>query len=382
MVKVILKRIVYWVTRLTPKLNYVYLKGMPSYEDSMVSIYEALPIDKISKVIWSVYDLGDKVPFKKRSKTIIVQKGSLKDFYYGIISKYIFTSHGHFISKIPSNQTCVNVWHGMPIKGIGLLGGEKKTRQDTYLCSTSLLFQDIMSRAFDMSPDRVLISGIPRNDLLQSLLPSHIWEKAGIDRSKYDKVFFWLPTYRKSVLGYITEDGVEVDNVFNIKNFPVEDFEEFLKEQRCLCIIKPHPMAPRKEMKSSEHILMIDEAWLWSRKLTLYPLVGVSDFLVSDISSIMIDYLLLDRPMIVCFEDVEEYQKSRAVIFNPIEEYLPGEIVHQYANLKNSILKCIAGEDPVKEKRQRLKREFHEHWDFQSTTRLMSVVFGSEFNVN
>ena len=170
---------------------------------------------------------------------------------------------------------------------------------------------------------------------------------------------------------------MEVDNVFNMVDFPTEKFNAFLEKNHCLCILKPHPMAPKKEMTSTDHILIIDEKWLWKRKLTLYPLVGLADFLVSDISSIMIDYMLLDRPMIVCFEDAEQYQQSRNVVFDPIEDYLPGEIVDNYDDLIRAISTCIADGDPAKEKRESLKKQFHQYTDFNSTQRLLDLVFKS-----
>jgi CDP-glycerol glycerophosphotransferase len=374
--KSFLKNLVSLLIRVTPKRRYCYLKAMPSFEDSMVVIYSQLPLDQFDKIIWSVYDKNDAPPFEDRGKTAYVKKGSIRDFYYGVISKTIFTTHGHFIPNIPSNQVCINIWHGMPLKAMGLLN-DQPGRQDSYLCSTSAQYQDIMSRTLGMPLERTLVTGIPRNDLLKLDDSAEIWAKAGIDQSKYDKVFFWLPTYRKSVLGYFTEDGVEVDNVFNMVDFPTEKFHAFLEKNRCLCILKPHPMAPKKDMRSTDHILLIDEKWLWERKLTLYPLVGLADFLVSDISSIMIDYMLLDRPMIVCFEDAEQYQQSRNVVFDPIEDYLPGEIVDNYDDLTRAISTCIAGGDPAKEKRESLKKQFHQDTDFNATQRLLDVVLKS-----
>jgi len=371
------KSLVAWFSSVCPKRAYCYMKAMPSFEDNAVAVYQALPMDRFEKVIWSVYDESDSPPFEDRGKTIFVKKGTIRDFYYGLVSKYVFTTHGLFIPNIPLNQVCVNLWHGMPLKAVGLLN-DHPGRNDTYVCATSERYQNILSRVFGMSKEKVLVSGSPRNDLLHVENPSKIWDKAGINRSKYDQVFFWLPTYRKSVLGDIHEDGVEVDNVFNMVGFPTETFEKFLKENRCLCIIKPHPMAPKKEMQSSDHILMIDEKWLWERELTLYPLVGVSDFLVSDISSIMIDYLLLDRPMIACFEDAKEYKESRNLLFDPIEDYLPGEIVGDYEGLTRAIGRCVVGEDVESKKRRALTQEFHEHLDFESTRRLMSVLFAGD----
>ena len=375
MIKYLLKKLACFLIRITPKFSYCYIKAMPSFEDNVVALYKRLPMDRFDKVIWMVYSEEDVSPFEDRGKTIFVKKGSVRDFFYGVISKYVFTTHGHFIPQIPSNQICVNLWHGMPYKGIGILDNQQG-RQDTYVCSTSELYQGILSRAFGLTLDKVLITGSPRNDLLQSTAPESIWERAGIDRDRYDKVFFWLPTFRKSVLGHLCENGVECDNVFNMVDFPVEAFNDFLKSKNCLCIIKPHPMAPVKKTESTDHLLMIDEDWLWTRKLTLYPLVGQTDFMVSDISSIMIDYMLLDRPMVVCFEDAEEYKKSRNLIFEPIEDWLPGVMVKNYDDLADNISQCLDGQDPSREKRHKLKKRFHAFEDFSSTKRVLSAVFG------
>ena len=377
MFKQILKGLAGGLARILPKFRYVYFKGMPSFEDSLVAIYLQLPEARFRKVVWSVYDKQDEPPFLVRGKTQFVRKGSFRDFYYGMVSRYVFTTHGHFIDRIPSNQICVNTWHGMPFKKIGKLNGQHG-RIDTLLCATSELFQDIMSRSFGMPIEQTLITGIPRNDLLKSDNPRSVWDKAGIDRGCYDKVFFWLPTFRKSTFGYITEDGVEVDNVFGISDFPVDAFDSFLREHNCLCILKPHPMAPRKNAESTDHILVIDEDWLWSHGLTLYPLVGQTDFLVSDISSIMIDFILLDRPMIVCFPDQKSYEESRGFVFEPIEDWLPAVVTNSYDDLIEEIAKCISGVDLSGNKRRELAAKFHTHQNFNATQRLMNLVFKSE----
>lgn len=369
-----LKHITVLLMKVTPKFNYCFIKGMPTYEDSLVALYEKLPIEKVDKVIWSCYDTSSVRPFEDRGKTVYVKKGSIREFFYGVVSKYVLTTHGHFVPVITQNQICVNIWHGMPLKGIGKLDGQP-SRQDTYLCSTSKLFQDIMARAFEMPLERTMITGIPRNDLLLSDRPEEIWEKAGIDRTAYDKVFFWLPTYRKSVLGYLTENGVEVDNIFNMVDFPTAEFQAFLAENRCLCIIKPHPMAPVKESLDYANILVVDENWLWEHDLTLYPLVGQTDFLVSDISSVIVDYMLIDKPIIICFEDSEQYKASRSVVFDPLEDWLPSEIIHSYEHLKVEILNCCNGEDRNRDKRHYLTDKFHRDKDFKSTERVLELVW-------
>jgi CDP-glycerol glycerophosphotransferase (TagB/SpsB family) len=51
--------------------------------------------------------------------------------------------------------------------------------------------------------------------------------------------------------------------------------------------------------------------WLRKRRLSLYELLGATHLLVSDTSSAVIDYLLLDRPVIHAFADLRVYESSR-----------------------------------------------------------------------
>jgi CDP-glycerol glycerophosphotransferase (TagB/SpsB family) len=370
---IIKQKILYWIIKILPKLNWCVIRPYPDYEDNAVAVYQKLIDKKVTKIIW-VRNKNCHPPFQCDNNTIFVKQKSWKDMFYCIFSKYIFITHGHFLNQIPPNQICVNLWHGMPIKGIGLLNN-MSGRQDTFLLSTSPLFQDIMSRSLGMPLDKTLTIGLPRNDLFISENCSEIWDRAGIDREQYKKVFFWLPTYRQSVVGDIRKDGVECDNVFNIPNFPQKEFNDFLIENKCLCILKPHPMAPVKDAHSTDNILIIDEGWLWSRGLTLYPLVGQTDFLVSDISSILIDYILLNKPMIVCFSDMDEYANSRSVMFDPLEDWLPADITHDYDELILSLERILKEEDISYSKRKRLLTHFHTHVDFKSTDKLMNIIF-------
>ncbi|MFD2158966.1 CDP-glycerol glycerophosphotransferase family protein [Rubritalea tangerina] len=370
--KEMLKKLVTLLIRITPKRSYCYMKAMPSYDDSAVAVYNSLPLERLEKVVWSYYNDEDRPPFEDRGKTIHVKKGSVRDFYYGIVSKYIFTTHGHFIPDVPKSQICVNMWHGMPFKAIGLLN-HMPGRRDTYICATSPLYQKVMSDAFGVSCNRVLTVGSPRNDYLFAEGAS-IWNWMEIDRSQYAKVFIWLPTYRQSVVGDIRTDGLEVGNVYGMGTVDEGDFERFLERENCLCLVKAHPMSPKYEQTSSSHVLHIDEKWLWERGLLLYQVLGQMDFLISDISSVMVDFSLLDRPMIACFEDATEYMASRPMVFENIFDWLPASVVHHYSGLKQELQSLIRDEDPTAEKRGKLMRQFHQHIDGKATERLLKKV--------
>lgn len=80
----------------------------------------------------------------------------------------------------------VNLWHGMPIKAIGLLDGKSKEDicYSDYLIATSEFYRKIMADPFDMHLDQVLTVGLPRNDVLYTgvsdFLRNHILETIGV----------------------------------------------------------------------------------------------------------------------------------------------------------------------------------------------------------
>jgi CDP-glycerol glycerophosphotransferase len=65
---------------------------------------------------------------------------------------------------------------------------------------------------------------------------------------------------------------------------------------------------------------------------TIEELMLVSDVLVTDYSSVMFDYALLDRPIVIYAPDWEEYVRDRGVYFDLIESP-PGVVVRTEAEL-------------------------------------------------
>ena len=76
-----------------------------------------------------------------------------------------------------------------------------------------------------------------------------------------------------------------------------------------------------------------------NKKLQLYQIVGKTDALLTDYSSICIDYLLLNRPIGFILDDIKEYEKNRGkFLFEDVKRVLAGKhiynIEHLYSFLK------------------------------------------------
>ena len=105
--------------------------------------------------------------------------------------------------------------------------------------------------------------------------------------------------------------------------------ELLLKEKRYLLIIKPHPMdiIDKYDFPSSQNIKFIHNDELLKHNVQLYELLSNSDSLITDYSSVFIDYLSTQKPIAFTVGDIEDYSANRGFIFNPPLDYLPGEII-------------------------------------------------------
>ena len=95
------------------------------------------------------------------------------------------------------------------------------------------------------------------------------------------------------------------------------------------------------------------------KNIQLYEILPVFDALITDYSSVAIDYLLIDKPIGFTLDDFEEYRKSRGFVFNDPREYMPGEHIYVLDDLIKFISNVANGKDEYKDKRDELKRIAH-----------------------
>ena len=92
-------------------------------------------------------------------------------------------------------------------------------------------------------------------------------------------------------------------------------------------------MTPTPRNKKYSNIIVLDSS------LDIYPLLPLFDGLISDYSSIMRDFGLLNRPVVLYTFDLEQYiSQSRPVFKRFWDVYERLTILHNYEELKNFIL--------------------------------------------
>ena len=111
------------------------------------------------------------------------------------------------------------------------------------------------------------------------------------------------------------------------------------------------------------NIVYVENKDLEARDLQLYEFINCSDALVSDYSSVAIDYLLMDRPLGFTLDDYEAYTESRGWVFDDPLEYMPGEHIYNLEQFEQFVLDVKEGKDDYKEQRAAVRAKTHNVFD-------------------
>lgn len=286
-----------------------------------------------------------------------VKRNSLAGLWRFLRARWVFYTHGLYFSyHPPGGKTVVNMWHGMPIKKIWQGVPGSYVPQPSFLLSTSPFFSGVLMRASGLGKHRLLECGLPRNDFLLNCR-SEVAAEAAHLRGNAERLIFFLPTYRKSKIGFITNDGVETETVLGMAEADAVRLHEWLRHSQCKLLVKPHPMSIHAgaNFKDDDQWAMIDEHWLITKGIGLYELLSQVDLLITDSSSIFVDFLATGKPQILFFPDLEKYQQSRGLLVEPFEDYTPGPIARDYAHLEMALDAWNGGNDDWLGRRQHLR---------------------------
>lgn len=220
------------------------------------------------------------------------------------------------IPYVNRNRVVVNLWHGLPFKGIGLLNKENTFIQNILIrfiysnydliACTSELFQQIMSKSFAVDINHVKILGQAWNDQLWNKndkfsILSNIY---GDKLPSFEKVFLYAPTWRN---GRSTE-------FFPFEKFSIDELEYKLEIDQMIICLRTHQLDVNAMKKYSvcKRVLLMNE----DKVVDIMSIINIFDGLISDYSGIIFDYLLLDRPIILIPYDKECYISERNVNFD------------------------------------------------------------------
>lgn len=228
---------------------------------------------------------------------------------------------------------------------------------------TSLLTAQIDSANFRAKIENCVILGYPRNDtLFNSKKTKEVdrWIKSKVCFN-YKKIIVYAPTYRDYEVDYSNKCIFGYD-------FSTQTLEKWLSENEILVITKLHPLQQLNDELFTPHIIKYEKSYEYS----LYDLLNLSDVLISDYSSVIHDYVLTDKKIIMNFFDRDTYEKNRGFVFDPIDYICPGPIVTDMSSLFQEIISDATLENVSRH--DFVRDIFHRYQDSNSTYRALQYV--------
>ena len=162
----------------------------------------------------------------------------------------------------------------------------------------------------------------------------------------------YAPTFKKG-LGK-QETHLNENNILNLDNYNEQTLVDFLEKNNYLLILKLHPSEENNnnELLSDNIVFLKDDAML-EKFITINEILDGVDLLISDYSSIYIDYINLERPILFFDTDKDEYEKNRGIIFNSTDFWWQaGPKVHSIDSFIDETKKLFEQENYYKKERQ------------------------------
>lgn len=334
---------------------------------NLKAVYDKMPDDyeKIVHLKGDRRDSGSIGSMLKLWCDLTTAKYILLDDFYGLISTM----------KVRKKQEIIQLWHGAGAFkkfGFSRVGtGDNITnvhtgyRKYTMATVTAEPIRGCFAEAFGLPVEKVRAIGNPRTDIFFDDAEKQVAAErvyAAYPQLKGKKIILIAPTYR----GRKVEDA---DYAFD--KLDAARLAEELGNDYAVAV-KWHP-ALYNNIKRG--ICSFDAAGVTdtSSYSDINDLMVVSDLLVTDYSSVIFDWYLMDKPVVYFVYDLPEYESGRGLYYQ-FSEYVYGKVAENYDELAASVRE----EDLCADLRREFGDKFMSACDGNSTQRVIEWITGRE----
>ncbi len=355
------------------------------FSDNAQALYQYMKeqgfFDKY-EAVW-VADEPDKLMDKENIKAVSKCRGMLriKTSYYLATCHYYIYDHCNLLEHVKKRggQQIIYLSHGFGYKASKGYDTSKIVSGFDVMIATGTIPAEGNSRFWNSDINKTKILGYPRLDYFFSDL-SEVRNKVReiYHWSEYKRVMLWMPTFRQSMNKDLSENYLTNETGLPIFSQEKEltDFDRFLQKEQVLFILKLHHLQAQLPVfkKKFSNIMILNDQDLMKQDIRLYQFIALTDALVTDYSSISVDYMLLDRPVIYTLDDYEKYNASRGIWPENAIDYMKGHHIYCIKDLEDSILELVKGLDRYKEDRNNVIHYFHKYIDGESSKRIVEYL--------
>ena len=348
----------------------VFVPSKDYIDDSYRKARELYPNKKITFVPWE-YFLVDYHAWDCVKNQIAFCKCIAR-------CSHVFVSITYRLENYVSDQVLVDLNYYsvafkndiLPVTSKHYMGLEKVGKKYTTMMLSSELSIRIMMPTMSLSREQYEDFGLCRNDNLLSVEDFNELRVRLLSSVSYQarKILIYIPTHRDY------EKGVtDVARSLFGYSLDLSLLDKTLREEGIIIICKVHPnqnqAAFSKELPES---VIIHQA---KHDYGLYELMKISDGMIGDYSSGYFDYLLLDKPVIFNFYDVDKYKEERGFTYNPIESITAGDIVKTAEEFLAALKNLNRNYEEWKAKREFVRDMFFTYQDSNCCKRVYDYFF-------
>jgi CDP-glycerol glycerophosphotransferase len=278
------------------------------------------------------------------------RRGSLRGFWLTARAAVVVVTHGFGdVNRYGvTGAVVVQLWHGIPLKRIGLDSPEtlrsavlprsramrrllremyrSATRRIDVLPAASHLVRGRLQSAFALPDERVPVTGEPRVDVLSLGSPGERRARARAllasllgDESAERRLVLYAPTWRDGD----PDPAVPDDGEWRL-------LVDGLDRLDAMLLVRSHPLGAGDYSPPSS----TDRVRTFGSDLVadVTPLLAGLDLLVTDYSSLIFDAALADLPVLFLAPDVESYGRRRG-FYGSFDDLAGEDVVSRWADL-------------------------------------------------
>ena len=318
-----------------------------TFSDNPKAIYEELAArDAGFDCVWGLRNNKTDVGPGGR----VVRQDSLAYWYHLATAKYIVCNFNQYCVRKRKGQVMVNTMHGVPLKHMGLSVAKSAATVESmkrtfaswdYFVTPSDYMSNILRGEHFGFTGRFIEAGYPRNDVLiagaaDTAKREQVRRALGVPQGK--KMILWAPTWRTK-----KRFDLQLDLAL---------LEQALGDEYVL-VLRSHYLESQFVPQDIYSSFVLNGHGYDNVNEMLFA----ADALITDYSSIMFDYSLLQRPMVFFCWDYDEYMNEARGTYFDLRAEFPELVAHDSAG----VLQRLQHQDELMPAVQRFHEKFNQY---------------------
>ncbi|SEP87151.1 CDP-glycerol glycerophosphotransferase [Pseudomonas cuatrocienegasensis] len=284
-----------------------------------------------------------------------------------------------------TRRIVINLWHGIPLKRLfALVSPELQKRADRtnyrrlerahydgLVCSSDVDSYAMAAMFYPIEYSRLWITGLPRNDFLRMAyadLPGFLRDDVDVIRrwKGSRRLITYAPTFRDS--------EVTASQCYQFSDDEIAQLRALMVKHNAIFGFRMHYFRKGEQLFNMERFIdaetIIDLGHGAIQEIA--PVLRESDVVVTDYSSVYIDALYIDKPVLSFAYDLEHYQTQQNGLLYDMAIAFPGPVVSDFSHLLEALDRELSCAQQVESDRyQMIKKLFFNFQDDRNSARVV-----------